>query len=52
LAAKKDMGFSDKVDSLMNKTIAYLNHMALKLFEVEFPKGLNLGRCLLSGSAV
>jgi len=38
---KKDMGFSDKVDSLMNKTIAYLKSHGAEVVEVEFPKGLN-----------
>ena len=38
---KKDMGFSDKVDTLMNKTIAYLKSHGAEVVEVEFPKGLN-----------
>src|SRR5664280_1266142 len=38
---KKDMGFSDKVDTLMNKTIAYLKSHGAEVVEIEFPKGLN-----------
>src|SRR5664280_1333273 len=38
---KKDMGFSDKVDTLMNKTIAYLKSHGAEVVEVEFPKGMN-----------
>jgi amidase len=35
------MGFSDKVDTLMNKTIAYLKSHGAEVVEIEFPKGLN-----------
>src|SRR5664280_396222 len=38
---KKDMGFSDKVDTLMNQTIAYLKSHGAEVVEIEFPKGLN-----------
>ena len=38
---KKAMGFSDKVDTLMNKTIAYLKANGAEVIEIEFPKGEN-----------
>jgi amidase len=36
---KKSMGFSDKVDTLMYKTIAYLKANGAVVVEIEFPKG-------------
>jgi amidase len=39
--SKKSMGFSDKVDTLMNKTIAYLRASGAVVVDIEFPKGLN-----------
>ena len=38
---KKAMGFSDKVDNLMNKTVAYLKANGAEVVGIEFPKGLN-----------
>jgi len=38
---RKAMGFSDKVDTLMNKTIAYLKANGAEVVDVEFPKGVN-----------
>jgi amidase len=38
---KKAMGFSDKVDTLMNQTIAYLKTNGAEVIDIEFPKGLN-----------
>jgi amidase len=38
---KKAMGFSDKVDTLMNETIAYLKANGAEVIEIEFPKGEN-----------
>ena len=38
---KKAMGFSDKVDTLMNNTIAYLKANGAEVVGIEFPKGLN-----------
>jgi len=38
---KKAMGFSDKVDNLMNKTVAYLKANGTEIIEIEFPKGEN-----------
>ena len=38
---KKAMGFSDKVDTLMNKTIAYIKANGAEVIEIEFPKGAN-----------
>jgi amidase len=38
---KKAMGFSDKVDTLMNKTVAYLKANGAEVVGIEFPKGLN-----------
>lgn len=38
---KKDMGFSDKVDTLMKKTISYLKSKGAEVVEIEFPKGIN-----------
>ena len=36
---KKSMGFSDKVDTLMYKTIAYLKANGAVVVDIEFPKG-------------
>jgi amidase len=36
---KKSMGFSDRVDTLMYKTIAYLKANGAVVIEIEFPKG-------------
>jgi amidase len=38
---KKSMGFSDKVDTLMNKTIAFLKANGATIVEFEFPKTEN-----------
>jgi amidase len=38
---KKAMGFSDKVDSLMNKTVEFLKLNGAEVIEIEFPKGEN-----------
>jgi len=38
---KKAMGFSDKVDTLMNKTVVYLKANGAEVVGIEFPKGLN-----------
>jgi amidase len=38
---KTAMGFSDKVDTLMNKTVAYLKANGADVVEIEFPKGEN-----------
>jgi amidase len=35
---KKAMGFSDKVDTLMNKTVAYLKANGAEVIDIEFPK--------------
>jgi amidase len=35
---RKSMGFSDKVDTLMNKTVAYLKANGAEVVEFEFPK--------------
>jgi len=35
------MGFSDKVDTLMNKTVAYLKANGAEVVEIEIPKGEN-----------
>jgi amidase len=35
------MGFSDKVDSLMNKTVEFLKLNGAEVIEIEFPKGEN-----------
>jgi amidase len=35
---RKSMGFSDKVDTLMNKSIAYLKANGAEVIEFEFPK--------------
>jgi amidase len=39
--SKKSMGFSDKVDTLMNKTIAYLKANGADVVDIEYPKGQN-----------
>ena len=39
---KKAMGFSDKVDTLMYKTIAYLKANGAEVIEIEFPKSREL----------
>jgi amidase len=36
--SKKSLGFSDKVDTLMNKTIAYLKANGAEVIDIEFPK--------------
>ena len=38
---KKSMGFSDKVDTLMNKAVAYLKANGVEVIEIEFPKAAN-----------
>jgi len=38
---KKAMGFSDKVDTLMNKAVTYLKANGAIVVEIEFPKNLN-----------
>jgi amidase len=38
---KKAMGFSDKVDTLMNETVRYLKSNGAEVIEIEFPKGEN-----------
>ena len=38
---KKAMGFNDKVDTLMYKTIAYLKANGAEVIEIEFPKTEN-----------
>jgi len=38
---KKSMGFSDKVDLLMNETVAFLKANGAEVIEIEFPKGEN-----------
>jgi len=38
---KKTMGFSDKVDILMNKTIGILKANGVEVVEIEFPKDKN-----------
>ncbi len=38
---KKSMGFSDKVDSLTNRTIADLKSNGAEVIEIEMPKGEN-----------
>jgi amidase len=38
---KKTLGFSDRVDTLMNKAIAYLKANGAEVVEIEFPKGEN-----------
>jgi amidase len=38
---KKSMGFSDKVDGLMNETVAYLKANGAEVVEIEFLKGEN-----------
>ena len=35
---KKSMGFSDKVDTLMNKAIAWLKANGAEVIDIEFPK--------------
>lgn len=35
---KKSMGFSDKVDTLMNRTIAFLKANGATIVDIEFPK--------------
>src|ERR1035437_8125735 len=39
--SKKSMGFSDKVDTLMNKAVAYLKANGVEVIEIEFPKAAN-----------
>lgn len=38
---KKAMGFSDKVDTLMYKAVAYLRENGAEVVEIEFPRGEN-----------
>jgi amidase len=38
---RKSMGFSDKVDTLMNKTVAFLKANGAEVVEIEFPKTAN-----------
>jgi amidase len=38
---KKSMGFSDKVDTLMNKAVAYLKASGAEVVDIEFPKVAN-----------
>jgi amidase len=38
---KKTMGFSDKVDTLMNRAIAWLKANGAEVIDIEFPKGEN-----------
>lgn len=38
---RKTMGFSDKVDTLMNQTVAWLKTKGAVIVEVEMPKGEN-----------
>ena len=38
---KKSMGFSDKVDTLMNKAIADLKAGGAEVVDIEFPKAEN-----------
>jgi amidase len=38
---KSAMGFSDKVDTLMNKAVEYLKEKGAEIIEVDFPKGEN-----------
>jgi amidase len=40
---KKSMGFSDKVDTLMFKTISYLKENGAEVVDIEFPKGERYG---------
>lgn len=40
---KKTMGFSDKVDILMNETVAYLKANGAEVIDIEFPRGENYG---------
>ena len=40
---KKSMGFSDKVDILIEKAIEYLKSNGAEVIEIEFPKGENYG---------
>ena len=39
--SKKSLGFSDKVDTLMNKAIAYLKANGAEVIDIEFPKSAN-----------
>jgi amidase len=38
---KKSMGFSDKVDTLMNKAVAFMKSNGAEVIDIEFPKGEN-----------
>ena len=40
---KQAMGFSDRVDILLNKTVAILKANGAEVIEIEFPKGENYG---------
>jgi amidase len=39
--SKKSLGFSDKVDTLMNKAIAYLKANGAEVIDIEYPKSAN-----------
>src|SRR5664279_3470158 len=39
--SKKSLGFSEKVDTLMNKAIAYLKANGAEVIDIEFPKSAN-----------
>jgi len=39
--SRKSLGFSDKVDTLMNKTISYLKVNGAEIIDIEFPKAGN-----------
>jgi amidase len=38
---RKSMGFSDKVDTLMNKAVAYMKANGAEIVDIEFPKTTN-----------
>ena len=38
---RKSMGFSDKVDTLMNKAVAYMKANGAEVVDIEFPKTAN-----------
>jgi len=40
---KRSMGFSDKVDILMNKSVEWMKANGAEVFEIEFPKGEKYG---------
>jgi amidase len=47
--SKKSLGFSDKVDTLMNKAIAFLKANGAEVIDIEFPEICELRRCILPG---